>query len=88
MADNNSKEPPIEVLRDGAIKASIWRNEGDKGEFLTVTFARTYTDQNGDLKDTSAYTGRDLLVVSELAREAYRVTATIRSRQSAPTQEC
>lgn len=81
-----SSNAPIETLRDGAIKASIWSNQGDNGEFLTTTFARTYTDSEGEPKDTHGFTGRDLLVVSELAREAYRITSNIRSRQ-APSAE-
>ncbi|WP_309385693.1 hypothetical protein [Cerasicoccus frondis] len=79
---NQTSNAPIEVIRDGAIKASIWSNESENGEFLTTTFARTYTDANGDPKDTSGFTGRDLLVVSELARQAWLVTNAIRSRQS------
>ena len=37
-----SKSPPVEVLRDGALKATIWENEGENGTYFTTTFARTY----------------------------------------------
>ncbi|MEM7668469.1 MAG: hypothetical protein AAF317_04860 [Pseudomonadota bacterium] len=62
---------PVDVIRDGAIKATIWENQGQKGTYLSTTFAKTYEDQNGDLKDTNTFTQSELLRVSELARKAY-----------------
>jgi len=40
---NSTKQPPVKTLRDGTIKAAIWRNESENGPFFAVTFARTYT---------------------------------------------
>ena len=45
-----TNQPPIEVLRDGFLKASIWQNEGDNGSFFTVfdeQTAETTFDQLG-----------------------------------------
>ena len=77
---------PIEVIHDGAIKASIWSNESENGEYLTATFARTYT--KGDRpQDTHTFTGRDLLVVSQLALRAYYWGNKHRAQQDAPEPE-
>ena len=65
MSESNK---PFETLRDGAIKATIWRNEGDKG-FYSVEFG-TYTDAEDNYKDTIK-PGADLLKVSRLAVKAY-----------------
>lgn len=70
-AQNSAQNQPESVLRDGNIKASIWRNEGDSGAFRSTTFARTYEDRDGNLRDTHSFAGTDLLKVAELARGAY-----------------
>lgn len=49
----NSK--PVETIRDGAIKASIWKNEGEKGPFYSVKITRTYTDDAGNYHDSDSF---------------------------------
>lgn len=67
---NDQKGPEV-TLRDGNIKASIWRNESDGGPFRSVTFARTYEDRDGNPRDAHSFSGTDVLKVSELARQSY-----------------
>ena len=69
---------PIETIRDGRFKASVWSNEGENGPYLSVKFAKTYTDANGKAQDTQTFSDSDLLQVAELARETYRVTRDLR----------
>ena len=66
----NTKAPE-HTLRDAHLKASIWRNEGEKGAYYTTTLARTYQDEQGNLRDTHSFSKNDLLKVAELARGAY-----------------
>lgn len=66
-----SKQRPVETLRDGAIKAAIWRNESENGVFFAVTFARTYKDASGELQDTDSFSGTQLLRLARLADKAY-----------------
>ena len=73
-----SAAPPKSVIRDGNLKATIWENQGEKGTYFTTTLAKTYRDQNGELRDTNVFTGNDLLRVSELAREARTKTRELR----------
>lgn len=73
--DNNA---PRDVLRDGALKASIWRNDGEKGPFYSASLSRTYRDQNGEPRETHSFAGNELLRVSELARKAYDRTQDLR----------
>ena len=68
---NETKQRPVESLRDGAIKASIWRNESENGAFFAVTFARTYKDKDGNLQDTDSFSGAELLRLARLADKAY-----------------
>ena len=75
MENNN---PPRDVLRDGNLKASLWRNESEKGPFYSATLTRTYKDQDGELRDAHSFSGGELLRVSELARKAYDRTRQLR----------
>ena len=38
--DQQESKQPADVIRDGNLKASIWRNEGESGAFYATTFAR------------------------------------------------
>ena len=72
-----TKTRPVETLRDGSIKAAIWRNESENGPFHGVTFARTYTDDKGELHDTDSFSGTQLLRLCRLADKAYDRTAKL-----------
>ena len=81
--ENNT---PIEVIRDGALKASIWKNRGENGTYLKVKFSGAY-QKDGEWCETDSFTGRELLVISELARQAYCFGANLRSIEKNFTQE-
>mgnify|MGYP005856951239 CR=1 FL=1 len=75
-------DKPEYTLRDGAVKATTWRNAGEKGDYFTTSFSRTYRDEkSGDLRDTNAFTGADLLKISALAQEAYQQSRALRQEQ-------
>lgn len=66
-----SNTPPAGTLRDGNLKATIWKNEGEKGPYFSTTFSRSYRDEEGNYRDTDSFSSADLLRVSELARQAH-----------------
>lgn len=68
---SNTTKKPVTTLRDGAIKATIWKNTGENGVFFSVTFARTYTNSDGNPQDTDSFTGSQLLKLSRIAAKAY-----------------
>lgn len=80
MSDQNAQQraKPLAVLRDGAVKATIWENQGEKGPYLSTKFAKTYQDGNGQVKDSVGFSQSDLLKVSELARQAYHENRELR----------
>lgn len=80
------KNTPLEVLRDGSLKATIWENEGENGPYFNTTFARTYQATDGSLKDAQSFSGSELLRVAELARQAYATVNAYR-RDHAPEPE-
>lgn len=62
---------PIDTLRDGSLKAMIWKNHGEKGNFFTVTITRTYKDDAGNYHDSDSFSGTQLLQMRHLAGRAY-----------------
>lgn len=69
---------PVDVLRDGNVKATIWKNERENGPSYNTTFARTWQDESGAYRDSHSFSGSELLRVSELARGAYARTNELR----------
>lgn len=82
--DNQPKQPEL-VHRDGSLKATVWKNDGDKGAYYTTTFARTYTDAQGNPRDTQSFSQTDLLRLAELGRETYGIINDLK-REQAQTQ--
>lgn len=70
MATEKNQQPVVK-LRCYPVQAAIWRNETKNGPFHTVTFSRVYKDDNGDYKDTSSFSGPELLLLAHLAPKAY-----------------
>lgn len=77
---------PIETLRDGAIKATIWENQGEKGTFYSVELSRTYQTTEGQYRDSHSFSGTDLLKVSELAKKAYETVNDLRKVERDATE--
>ena len=69
---------PESTIRDGNIKATIWKNFGDSGNFYTVTLARSFKNEAGDWKETSSFSGSQLLRIARLADRAYDRTGELR----------
>ncbi len=62
---------PEDTIRDGRIKATLWRNEGEKGPYVSTDFSRSWQDSEGQWHDSKSFGLGDLLGLSELARTAY-----------------
>ncbi|MCC7389417.1 MAG: hypothetical protein IT431_11680 [Phycisphaerales bacterium] len=62
---------PVDTLRDGSLKATIWRNEGEKGPHYSVSITRTWRDEQGDYHDSDSFAGSELLRIARLANIAY-----------------
>lgn len=65
---------PLLVVRDGALKASVWENKGENSSFLSISLAKTYT-KDGQPRDGHHFSRSDMLPLSELMRTVYARTA-------------
>jgi len=73
------KNKPIDTIRDGSLKATIWKNFGEKGNFHSVDFSRTYK-QGEAFKDSRSFSGSELLRIARLANIAYDEIAELRQK--------
>lgn len=85
MANNTkkTKQRPVDTLRTGSVKASIWKNDSEKGAFFSVSFSRTYKTGDGKLRDVSSFSGPQLLQLARLAEKAYDRAAELRRAETA-----
>lgn len=66
----NAPEKAREEIRDGRLKATLWHNQGKHGPYVTVDFARTYTDKDGNPRDSHNFRLSEIPNLLELGREA------------------
>ena len=65
-----NQNQPLHRIRHGAVSASIWRQDTDKGPLYNVTFQRSYKD--GDTwKHSTSFGRNELLVLSLIATRAF-----------------
>ena len=78
------REKPVHEERLGAIKATVWANQTQKGVMYNTTITRVYKDDD-EWKDTGSFGRDDLLVVSRVAELAsvwiYREQARAREEE-------
>lgn len=79
MATIKSNSRPADSLRDGPIKATIWKNFGENGTFYTVEITRTYKDEGDKYQDSDSFRGPQLLQVAHLATRAYDRVGELRA---------
>ena len=61
---------PVHKIRYGALSASIWRQDNEKGPMFNISFQRSYKD--GDEWKTSTSFGKhDLLPLGLMATRAF-----------------
>lgn len=89
----NSTEPqhknqPVDVQRDGNVKATTWQNESDHGTYYSTSFSKVYQDGNGNFRESKSFSGTDLLKLSMLAQSSYtRANELRREQEQAHGQE-
>ena len=66
-----ANQKPVEEIRIGRVKATIWRNGTDEQPRHNVTFSRLYKDEAGGWKSTQSFGRNDLLVLAKVADLAH-----------------
>ena len=69
--DSTTNNQPVHQIRHGAVSASIWRQETEKGAVFNVTFQRSYKDADDAWKHSTNFGRNNLLVLSLIAARAF-----------------
>lgn len=75
---NEAKKQPETTLREGLLKATIWRNERERGAFFSTQYARSYKDEQGQWHDTNQMRESDHLPLRHLAGRAHDRVTTLK----------
>ena len=75
-------DKPTETLRDGSLKATIWKNFGDNGNFYTVNLTRSYKDEAEQWHESNSFSGSQLLRIARLTEQAYDRVRLLRQADS------
>lgn len=85
--NQGGKNAPVHTHRDGSVFAKVWENQSSEGRtFHTVTLGKTYTDADGNPRETQGFNGVDLLKAQQLSQDAYRTVQHLRQAQVAQEQ--
>ena len=66
----NQNKPPVHTLRIGAIKATVWLNENERGAWHSVSLCRLYKDGD-EWKDSASFGRDDLPLVAKVVDQAH-----------------
>ena len=64
------KTKPAHTIREADVKATIWLNYSEKGEFYNVTLSRFFKDEQGHPKDSHSLGLHDLSKAQMVLRKA------------------
>jgi hypothetical protein len=69
--DADDKQQPVHTVRLRNVRAAVWANRNDGGTYYTVTFSRSYRDQEGNWHTTESFGRDDLLLLAKVADVAH-----------------
>jgi hypothetical protein len=79
--DDDRGNEPVDTLRDGALKVSIFRNHGENGDYYTLDPSRIYTDEkSGEVREASSLSGSEPLRMANLLTRSYASVGEFREQ--------
>jgi len=85
MSDQKTNpKAPLETLRDGALKTSLFRNQSKNGEFISIVPGRIYTDGKGNIQETKSLSGPEALRMANLLTQAYGRSLALKNTLQQP----
>ena len=81
------KNAPEIVLRDNALRAAAWKNNGESGPFFSTIITRYYKDRDGEIRETNILREQDLLPSAELAKELRQAIRDYKREHSQSQQQ-
>lgn len=87
MSTQTSSNKPVQTIRHGRIKASVWVNQTQKGPMYNVTFSRSYTDDEGNWHDSQSFGFDDLMTVAKCSFDAHTWISAERAKNGKSSDE-
>jgi len=84
---DKSYSSPVESHRDGRVRATIWKQYSEQGDFYTASIASLYQDKNGDIQEGNSFTDTNLLKLSEISRRTYMRMRELKQDDQQQTQK-
>jgi hypothetical protein len=75
---SNTSKPAAKVSMF-PITAAIWRNQRDNRSFYSVTFERSYKDEQGAWQSTDSFGESDTLLLAKVADQAHSEILKLRA---------
>jgi hypothetical protein len=67
-----SANRPVAKYKHGGVELAVWTNQAEGGTMFNTTISNSFRDEkSGEWKTTTSYSPTDLLVVAELAHQAF-----------------
>jgi len=70
-------KPPVARVKVGFVEAAVWLNEGEKGEYNSITFKKNYK-KGENWKETNAFMPNDLEDLIRTAEKALELTRPLK----------
>jgi hypothetical protein len=62
---------PAHTIRYRNLKATIWKNASQNGEFYSVTLSRSYQDKDDQWHEATSFNTNDLPTIAKLCNDAH-----------------
>jgi hypothetical protein len=80
------RNAPVFTCRHRALKAAVWKNDGESGSFYNVTLTRSYKDGE-TWRESGSFGYDDVLIVAELLRTCHGFISREMAKQSEEARE-
>jgi len=83
MTNNKSQEPnrPAHTVRHRNIKATVWKNQTERGPMYNVTVTRSYRDGE-EWRDTNSFGFDDLMTVAKALFDAHTWISSAKANEA------
>ncbi len=70
MKNSNDNKPTV-IKAGRGIRAKLWRNKNQNGEWYNITISRLYKDSDDQFQESESFSRDELLQVAFVAQKAF-----------------
>lgn len=69
--NKSNENKPIVIKAGRGIRAKLWLNKNQNGQWFNITISRLYKDSDDQFQESDSFSRDDLLQVSYIAQQAF-----------------